>query len=115
VAETPTGYEPALAEDGLVRVRVVEALEPGLMVGAGGGGTCLFTQYTFTVSILCRDLNGDGTPSASWGRKALGDEMGCLLKLFLLSVTQPGQTSLTPRGSAVSGSQRGTDHDCRVL
>jgi hypothetical protein len=39
VAETPTGYEPALAEDGLVRVRVVEALEPGLMVGAALANT----------------------------------------------------------------------------
>ena len=34
MAETPITYEPALAEDGLVRVRVVEALEPALMVGA---------------------------------------------------------------------------------
>lgn len=32
VAEIPTRYEPALAEDGLVTVRVVEALEPALIV-----------------------------------------------------------------------------------
>jgi hypothetical protein len=27
----------------------------------GGGGTCVFTTYTFTVDILCRDSDGDGT------------------------------------------------------
>jgi hypothetical protein len=26
-----------------------------------GGGTCLFTTYTFTVDILCRDQNNNGT------------------------------------------------------
>src|SRR5688572_4094301 len=48
----------------------------------GGGGTCLFTTKIFTVNILCRDSNSDGTADVgsctSWEQNSApvcGDEL----------------------------------------
>ena len=51
MAETPIKYEPALAEDGLVRVRVVEALEPGLIVGAALANTAVQPEGAATCRL----------------------------------------------------------------
>jgi len=48
----------------------------------GGGGTCLFTIFTFTVDILCSDSDNDGTADVSsctsWKQSAGGVCAGAL-------------------------------------
>ena len=48
----------------------------------GGGGTCLFSTFDFTVSIVCKDSNGDGTADVgsctSWDNNTAGVCSGVL-------------------------------------
>ena len=49
----------------------------------GGGGTCLFSTRTFTVNVLCRDSNNDGTADVgsctSWEQNASSSDCSGVL------------------------------------